>query len=163
MNYELIKHLELRSSLLTFGSANKFALLSLNRNLLAIYNVDALLSLVQTLTREVIDSSLVDIIVNVNDFNASFFLAEGIEFLNRSLDYQVTLACSNLSIRSSLGEAYSLTHLSQNELRTVSCYLFLSSNQIVVENKVNTYRLRIDGTPFSTTAASAGIAVTGSR
>ena len=38
-----LHHLELRSSLLTLGSVNKFPLLSLNRNLFPILNIEALL------------------------------------------------------------------------------------------------------------------------
>ena len=38
----LNRNLELRSSLLTLGSVNKFPLLSLNRNLFPVLNVDAL-------------------------------------------------------------------------------------------------------------------------
>ncbi len=62
-------NLELRSSLLTFGSANKLALLSLNHNLSPINNVNALIGLrVDFSSTEVINAFLafVKVIVNVS-------------------------------------------------------------------------------------------------
>ena len=71
---------------------------NLFQNLLSIHDVDALLNFVQTLTSEVIDSSIINCQFSIiNCIYAISIIVESVELLDTRRNYQIALTGRNLN------------------------------------------------------------------